>query len=111
MNNQKKKFLASEFDIFKLEMKYMYDVTGKRMLKETLKVEVILILAIYGLFHNIDIPGSHRFFFAFLPIMGFLPGYLLLYLVEYRPMIRNAIKESKLRDKYDTFYKKFIDVN
>lgn len=97
----------SEIKQFMYDMKIMYRMMGKRMLKEVLKAQAILIVMIFGVFYSLEVPMRDRFLICFIPIIAFVPGYAFLYFSTYRVIIRSALKEYEVRSKYKDVFKKF----
>lgn len=88
-------------------MKLMYKVIGKRMIKEFLKIQ-LMILVFAGLFmYSLKFSLMESIIFLSLPIVAFTFSYFVFYFGEYRALFKEIRIEVALEDKYQSLLTKF----
>ena len=96
------------FNQFKEDMKIMYEVKGRYLVKEFSKMQLIIT------FFLILMKKPLEFDWLFIGIIGLLPGfllilsYLIVYFSEYRKLFQLWRQEAQMEMKYPFMYEKFM---
>jgi uncharacterized membrane protein YoaK (UPF0700 family) len=96
---------------FAEDMKIMYRIKGKHILKEMLKIELMLLFFIGGLLYGKLFSLLEAVFAVSLPLFALIIAYFVLYFSNYRPLLKEVRRTVELEDKYEGMYKKFMRTN
>ncbi|PLS19362.1 hypothetical protein CVD28_02805 [Bacillus sp. M6-12] len=94
--------------LFMSDMKLMYKVLGKRLLKEFVKIQLIVMLFAGVMLYGLDFSFIESLLILIMPMLAFILAYLSMYFGEYRTLFKRIRIEVKLEDKYEGLLRKFM---
>lgn len=87
------------------DMKVMYNIWGKALIKEYIKIQILIGLIIGTISFSLN--DIEILIPAFLPTIAFVIIYFVQYFGYFKRLIREVYKEAELGDKYESMLNKF----